>query len=1027
MKGKPFRVTAPAVASVGASSGTDRDKHLNVIAEATESQGLDQSLSMFEEDNVFSDPLNSVIDWVEGSPYFHQQDGGEKDDCSDEEYLPPICIRMGGALKTAPSIDRLPVIGIDETVHDQPAHEDPPDEPSPCDQAPVFPGPQHVLCEDDIIGARASIVYEDCLRQLATFLILPVNKCTGLLIETGGVCDCVSPFEINITSKGTATSVEWVCPNGHSVWRWNSQPVMKFGMQAGDFLLSTNILLSGSNYAKVALLFKFMNMGMVNKNTFFSIQDTFCVDTVKDFWEERRSEALSRLQGKDVVVLADGRNDSPGHCAQYCSYTTMENDTKEIIHVVTIDKRHTSWNSAVMEKEGFIETVDKLTSEIKLAEICTDAHAQIGALMNPDEGRYKALGIHHSLDMWHGAKNLAKKIAAAAKIRGQSILLIWLKDIVNHFWWCCKTAHTSEQFLALWVGILHHVCDIHTWTMGRCQHGHLEETRGKEWIQRDSKCHQALVDIVLNKRWLKDVHKYLRFRSTADLEVFQNHILMYASKCYAFSPPVYEARVLLAALDYNFHRNRPTMKTAEGKEIFRRLYKKNGRRYSVYALKSEKTYGYISELQARIVKRSITSGVGMPRRRTLRPDDPREFGLVPSIPAPGLVFPADVQQVLVIKEEVPSEWSPRLDQEDSEPLHIKQEQEELWTSQEGEQFNGLEEADITRFPFTAVPVKSEDDEEKPQSSQLHRSQTEDNREAEPPTSSSAMQIKTETDGEHCAGSKAARNLDPDINLQPNTDEKASDSSETEVSNDDWQEPLSDSGPETEVIDNDWKETRAPESGVNALEYKEAPVSDVGCNTGKKSFSCLKCGKGFHYKGSLQRHMICHLGKRSSSRLVNKKCFRVKQKVDSQMRVHTGPKPFRCGVCGKRFTEPGKLKTHMRVHTGEKPFGCDVCGKRFNQNTNLKTHMRVHTAEKPFGCDVCGKRFNQKKNVKTHMQVHTGEKPFHCGVCGKRFNQQTHLKIHMRVHTGEKPFGCDVCGKRFNQQPHLKTHMKVHSG
>ncbi|KAA0711378.1 hypothetical protein E1301_Tti006331 [Triplophysa tibetana] len=66
---------------------------------------------------------------------------------------------------------------------------------------------------------------------------------------------------------------------------------------------------------------------------------------------------------------------------------------------------------------------------------------------DPDEGKYKALELHHSLDMWHGAKNLAKKIAAAAKIKGQSILLNWLKYIVNHFWWCCKTADTREQFM----------------------------------------------------------------------------------------------------------------------------------------------------------------------------------------------------------------------------------------------------------------------------------------------------------------------------------------------------------------------------------------------------------------------------------------------------------------------------------------------------------------------------------------------------------------------------------------------------
>ncbi|GLD66037.1 uncharacterized protein AKAME5_001746700 [Lates japonicus] len=45
------------------------------------------------------------------------------------------------------------------------------------------------------------------------------------------------------------------------------------------------------------------------------------------------------------------QNDSAGHCLQYCSYTTMENDTKEMIHVATIDKLQTSWNSVIMGKE----------------------------------------------------------------------------------------------------------------------------------------------------------------------------------------------------------------------------------------------------------------------------------------------------------------------------------------------------------------------------------------------------------------------------------------------------------------------------------------------------------------------------------------------------------------------------------------------------------------------------------------------------------------------------------------------------
>ncbi|KAL7374638.1 hypothetical protein ABVT39_004528, partial [Epinephelus coioides] len=64
-----------------------------------------------------------------------------------------------------------------------------------------------------------------------------------------------------------------------------------------------------------------------------------------------------------------------------------------------------------------------------------------------------------------------------------------------------------------------------------------------------------------------------------------------------------------------------------------------------------------------------------------------------------------VQQLSVVKEEVPpeqQEWSSSVDQEDPEPPHIKEEQEELWISQEGEQLQGLEEDDITKFTSTPV-------------------------------------------------------------------------------------------------------------------------------------------------------------------------------------------------------------------------------------------------------------------------------------------------------------------------------------
>ncbi|XP_037634268.1 uncharacterized protein si:ch211-40k21.5 [Sebastes umbrosus] len=123
-------------------------------------------------------------------------------------------------------------------------------------------------------------------------------------------------------------------------------------------------------------------------------------------------------------------------------------------------------------------------------------------------------------------------------------------------------------------------------------------------------------------------------RSTAELESFHNHILMYASKRFSFTPPVYSARTLLAGLDYNHHVHRPVQRKADGSIEYRKLYNKKSRKWSLYTMKVDKDYGYIPDLQRAILRSRTTADRGMPRVRRQRPDDPRQYGLLCGIPPP---------------------------------------------------------------------------------------------------------------------------------------------------------------------------------------------------------------------------------------------------------------------------------------------------------------------------------------------------------------------------------------------------------
>ena len=83
-----------------------------------------------------------------------------------------------------------------------------------------------------------------------------------------------------------------------------------------------------------------------------------------------------------LCTSGDGRNDSPGYSAQYCTYTLIEHDTRDIVWMVTMDKRMTGLNSVIMEREALRKALTALKdSKLKVAELVTDAHVSIAAMM----------------------------------------------------------------------------------------------------------------------------------------------------------------------------------------------------------------------------------------------------------------------------------------------------------------------------------------------------------------------------------------------------------------------------------------------------------------------------------------------------------------------------------------------------------------------------------------------------------------------------------------------------------------------
>ena len=121
------------------------------------------------------------------------------------------------------------------------------------------------------------------------------------------------------------------------------------------------------------------------------------------------------------MVSGDGRCDSPGKCAKFCTYTLMEISKNVILHCETVDKREVHNKSPNMEREAIDRAVKHLKDQVNIVEITTDSSSAVTKvlgkvyLVNWSVIKLTLLIIAdkhptvlHSMDIWHKAKLLKK-------------------------------------------------------------------------------------------------------------------------------------------------------------------------------------------------------------------------------------------------------------------------------------------------------------------------------------------------------------------------------------------------------------------------------------------------------------------------------------------------------------------------------------------------------------------------------------------------------------------------------------------
>ena len=93
----------------------------------------------------------------------------------------------------------------------------------------------------------------------------------------------------------------------------------------------------------------------------------------------QQDAVIEFLRDNDLKLSGDGRCDSPGYSAKYCTYSLMDSATDLISDYKLIQSSETG-SSVAMEKEGLRRSLNYLLERnVSINTIATDRHKGVGS------------------------------------------------------------------------------------------------------------------------------------------------------------------------------------------------------------------------------------------------------------------------------------------------------------------------------------------------------------------------------------------------------------------------------------------------------------------------------------------------------------------------------------------------------------------------------------------------------------------------------------------------------------------------